>query len=64
MSNVDRPVLSASLSVQVWAIGRPGSVGIAVVNTGPQQLSDAEKIRTLRSAIETLEMQAGSGVDD
>lgn len=46
---------TAELVVRVYPIGVPGRVVIEVLETGPEALTRAQQIATLRSAIEVLE---------
>lgn len=45
---------SAGLLVKVFPIGRPGTVGLMVYNTGPEMMTRDEAARTLRAAADFL----------
>ncbi len=49
---------TAGLLVEVFPIGEPGVVGIAVHNTGPEPLTQDEAVRLLASAVMQLDASA------
>ncbi len=46
---------SAKLLVEIYPIGMPGRVGVAVHNVGREKLTKDEAVRVLREALDGLE---------